>query len=455
MSRMYRSPATTSLVTKLREQLAAQQDQTESLRGQLDEVMRGTRATRVGELQAEAKAQERELGRQAEMLRVMKKRMEEAEARAAEALDRCNAAERLAKMQGPLVALQQAIAASEARYGRSENGSSSGAAASANAIAAASGSSTTAGAVPSATATGVDGGSAAAADASNVATSGGSPTAALQPGAGSGGGGSGGSPAAGSEGAAAAAAAAAASPPSPSGASRQHQQSSSSASSAALSGGQTLSSSRIKKTMMALGDAHRALLSQATLLTEVFPPGLTTEQLCIRAALRPATFGAPEVLRYLRHHVHKMVDVLSALPGNRLEMKQEEEDVAVSGSGANRNNGNNRNINNCRNANGQRGTPRSSMTGQTLRAAASAKVRGGGGGGSGGGAPAEEFDPWGLLGDLLDFVRWLRSLDIKSLESRPDLAGGLEQLSSVVGICDQETRRLLGAVERTVAGNGA
>ncbi|GLI63311.1 hypothetical protein VaNZ11_006218, partial [Volvox africanus] len=247
------------------------------------------------------------------------------------------------------------------------------------------------------------------------------------------------------------AAAAAASPPSPSRASRLHQQPSSSSSSAALSGGQTLSSSRIKKTMVALGDAHRALLSQATLLTEVFPPGLTTEQLCIRAALRPATFGAPEVLRYLRHHVHKMVDVLSALPGNRLEMKQEEEDVAAPGSGGNRNTGNNRNTNNCRTANGQHGTPRSSMTGQTPRAATSVKSRGGGGGG----APAEEFDPWGLLGDLLDFVRWLRGLDIKSLESRPDLEGGLEQLSSVVGICDQETRRLLGRVGGTVAGNGA
>ncbi|GIL78213.1 hypothetical protein Vretimale_7568 [Volvox reticuliferus] len=419
---MFRSPATTSLVNKLREQLAAQQSQAESLRAQLDEVMRGTRATRVAELQAEAKTQDRELGRQAEMLRVMRRRMEEAEARAAEALDRCNAAERLAKMQGPLVALQQAIAASEARYGRSENGSVSGTAGPANAAttdaAAASDSSITANAMPSATAT-------------------------------SGGAGSG-SPVAGPDG----------TPPSPSGASRQHQQpSSSSSSSPGLSAGQTLSSARIKKTMVALGDAHRALLSQATLLTELFPPGLTTEQLCIRAALRPTTSGAPEVLRYLRHHVHKMVDVLSALPGNRLEMKQDEEDGTASGSGGNRNNGNNRNSNNYRNANGQRGTPRSSMTGQTLRAAAvTAKGRGGGGGG--GGPAAEEFDPWALLGDMLDFVRWLRGLDYKSLESRPDLAGGLEQLYSVVGICDQETRRLLGRMDggtaaAAAAGNGS
>ncbi|GIL78214.1 hypothetical protein Vretimale_7568 [Volvox reticuliferus] len=454
---MFRSPATTSLVNKLREQLAAQQSQAESLRAQLDEVMRGTRATRVAELQAEAKTQDRELGRQAEMLRVMRRRMEEAEARAAEALDRCNAAERLAKMQGPLVALQQAIAASEARYGRSENGSVSGTAGPANAAttdaAAASDSSITANAMPSATATSGGAGStaaAAAADTRNVATSGGggSPAAAVPPAPGSGGGS--GSPVAGPDG----------TPPSPSGASRQHQQpSSSSSSSPGLSAGQTLSSARIKKTMVALGDAHRALLSQATLLTELFPPGLTTEQLCIRAALRPTTSGAPEVLRYLRHHVHKMVDVLSALPGNRLEMKQDEEDGTASGSGGNRNNGNNRNSNNYRNANGQRGTPRSSMTGQTLRAAAvTAKGRGGGGGG--GGPAAEEFDPWALLGDMLDFVRWLRGLDYKSLESRPDLAGGLEQLYSVVGICDQETRRLLGRMDggtaaAAAAGNGS
>ncbi|GLC38893.1 hypothetical protein PLESTM_000791700 [Pleodorina starrii] len=115
MSSMFRSPSTTALVTKLREQLAAQTTQTESLRAQLDEVMRATRATRVAELQAELKAQERELGRQAERARLLRRSLVVAVARAALAFDRCNTADAWLALQGPLAALQQAMTASEAK----------------------------------------------------------------------------------------------------------------------------------------------------------------------------------------------------------------------------------------------------------------------------------------------------------------------------------------------------
>ncbi|GLC61089.1 hypothetical protein PLESTB_001715300 [Pleodorina starrii] len=440
MSSMFRSPSTTALVTKLREQLAAQTTQTESLRAQLDEVMRATRATRVAELQAEMKAQERELGRQAEMARLMRRRLEEAEARAAEAIDRCNTAERLARMQGPLAALQQAMTASEAKL------SGEGATLAAAAPPAPP-------APPPAAATAGRGETSGQASPRGVAAAKVKQQqqqhgAAVPPEQGGGGGGGGAaadwlevpaSPARQSPPAAAAAAAAAS--PSSQASSAATPPPSSSPSFCALSGGQALASGRVKRTMAALGEAHRALLSQATLLSEVFPPGLTTEQLCVRAALRPATSGAPEVLRYLRYHMHKLVDVLSGLPGNRLEMIQDEE---PNGNGNNRN-GNNRNGANRQ----QRGaTPRTSMSGQGLRGSGGGgRGRSGGGGtagGTAGGGAAEEFDPWTLLSELLDFVRWLRSLDGKSLETRPDLEGGLEQLSSVVGICDQETRRLLG-----------
>lgn len=74
---------------------------------------------------------------------------------------------------------------------------------------------------------------------------------------------------------------------------------------ARLAPSNTLSSGRVRKTMGVLQQAHRALMSQATLLRAVFPPGLTMEQLAARAALKPPTAGATEVLRYLRHHVNK------------------------------------------------------------------------------------------------------------------------------------------------------
>ncbi len=74
---------------------------------------------------------------------------------------------------------------------------------------------------------------------------------------------------------------------------------------ARLAPGNTLSSGRVRKTMAALQQAHRALSSQATLLRAVFPPGLSTEQLSAKAALKAPTAGATEVLRFLRHHVNK------------------------------------------------------------------------------------------------------------------------------------------------------
>ncbi len=65
----------------------------------------------------------------------------------------------------------------------------------------------------------------------------------------------------------------------------------------------TTCTTQIQRTLAVLAQAHGALCSQAALLAEVFPPGLSMEQLGAKAALRAATAGAPEVLRYLRHHV--------------------------------------------------------------------------------------------------------------------------------------------------------
>lgn len=117
-----------------------------------------------------------------------------------------------------------------------------------------------------------------------------------------------------------------------------------------------------------------------------------------------------------------MVDVLSVLPGNRLEMKREEdEDAAVPGTGgkgvaANGHpNRSGTNGNNGINGRGARGTLLNNMTGQGLRPTAVAAVKGcsGDDGDDSGGvvAPEAEFDPWALLSELLDFVRWLRGLD--------------------------------------------
>jgi hypothetical protein len=107
--------------------------------------------------------------------------------------------------------------------------------------------------------------------------------------------------------------------------------------------------------------------------------------------------------------------VLAALPGNRLELFPEEDTAA---------NGNNRHTRNGNNRNGQqRGTPRSSLTGLGLRGSGGGgRGRSGGGGGgssaaAGGTAGADEFDPWSLLNELLDFVRWLRGLDSRRYEN--------------------------------------
>eukprot|EP00198_Chlamydomonas_reinhardtii_P005214 XP_001694550.1 flagellar associated protein [Chlamydomonas reinhardtii] len=159
LSQMYRTPETTALVTKLKEQVRVLRAEKERFKGDLEELLRSTKATRVAELQSEAHALSQELARQMEMTAIMRNRMEDAEAMAAAAQRKAEAAEALAR----------------------------------------------------------DG--------------------------------------------------------------------------------------RVRKTMGALQQAHRALSSQATLLRAMFPPGLSMEQLAAKASLKAPTAGATEVLRFLRHHV--------------------------------------------------------------------------------------------------------------------------------------------------------
>ncbi|GFH05960.1 uncharacterized protein HaLaN_00512 [Haematococcus lacustris] len=51
--------------------------------------------------------------------------------------------------------------------------------------------------------------------------------------------------------------------------------------------------------------AHNVLLRQGQLLCQVFPPGLSMEELVDMAKQRSVTAGAPEALNFLRNHLSK------------------------------------------------------------------------------------------------------------------------------------------------------
>ncbi|KAL6759278.1 hypothetical protein V8C86DRAFT_2577320 [Haematococcus lacustris] len=60
------------------------------------------------------------------------------------------------------------------------------------------------------------------------------------------------------------------------------------------------------KATQALLQAHNVLLRQGQLLCQVFPPGLSMEELVDMAKQRSVTAGAPEALNFLRNHLSKV-----------------------------------------------------------------------------------------------------------------------------------------------------
>ncbi|KAJ9531527.1 hypothetical protein QJQ45_015008 [Haematococcus lacustris] len=73
----------------------------------------------------------------------------------------------------------------------------------------------------------------------------------------------------------------------------------------------SIAAKSIRKTLQALLQAHNVLLRQGQLLCQVFPPGLSMEELVDMAKQRSVTAGAPEALNFLRNHLGKTIH----LPG--------------------------------------------------------------------------------------------------------------------------------------------
>ncbi|GFH33676.1 uncharacterized protein HaLaN_33082, partial [Haematococcus lacustris] len=63
----------------------------------------------------------------------------------------------------------------------------------------------------------------------------------------------------------------------------------------------SIAAKSIRKTLQ----AHNVLLRQGQLLCQVFPPGLSMEELVDMAKQRSVTAGAPEALNFLRNHLSK------------------------------------------------------------------------------------------------------------------------------------------------------
>ena len=61
--------------------------------------------------------------------------------------------------------------------------------------------------------------------------------------------------------------------------------------------------------------AHKLLISQASLIRSVFPSGLEMLDFQEKARQRSNTAGAPDVLNFLRNHVSKLNAELSGQPG--------------------------------------------------------------------------------------------------------------------------------------------
>ncbi|GFR47757.1 hypothetical protein Agub_g9522 [Astrephomene gubernaculifera] len=330
LTQMYRTPETTALVAKLKEQVKTLRAEKERFKGDLEQLLKSTKATRVAEVQAEAYACFQELARQQEMTAIMKSRMEVAEAHAAAAERKAKAAEALAREF-------------------TEQGSSL--------------------------------------------------------------------------------------PPPP----------------LRLAPGNTLAAGRVQKTMIALQQAHRVLLSQAALLKAVFPPGLRMEEFAARAAQKPVQAGGPEVLRYLRHHVKQMDFEMLGLPGDR--GLREESSLAGLAAAAS--------PTSPKTAKPARTTPRSasrqpSSSGVAPSAApAPAAANNAASPAESSGPKVEEptSDPRVLLLGIADLVRELRAMDADSFMARPELEADVEQLSSVAALLIAEHKRLTGTALQSAGSN--
>ena len=77
----------------------------------------------------------------------------------------------------------------------------------------------------------------------------------------------------------------------------------------------SVSQAGVRKTLKAMLQAHKLLLSQAELIRTVFTPGMSLAEFTERAKQRSNTAGAPDVLNFLRNHALKLNGELMGQPG--------------------------------------------------------------------------------------------------------------------------------------------
>ena len=77
----------------------------------------------------------------------------------------------------------------------------------------------------------------------------------------------------------------------------------------------SVSQAGVRKTLKAMLQAHKLLMSQAELIRTVFIPGMSMAEFTEKAKQRSNTAGAPDVLNFLRNHAAKLNAELMGQPG--------------------------------------------------------------------------------------------------------------------------------------------
>ena len=82
-----------------------------------------------------------------------------------------------------------------------------------------------------------------------------------------------------------------------------------------LAANSSVSQAGVRKTLKAMLQAHKLLMSQAELIRTVFHPGMSLAEFTEKARARSNTAGAPDVLNFLRNHAMKLQGELMGQPG--------------------------------------------------------------------------------------------------------------------------------------------